>query len=109
MLSTSEALHCGVPIVSIPLFSDQFANAASALENGLGVTVDIGVIVQSTIGYALLVVLQESYQRRVKYISEMWRDRPLSPIDTAVYWIEYVAKYKGDVRMKPPTVNLLNW
>lgn len=32
-------------------------------------------------------------------------DRPLSPMDTAIYWIEYVGRH-GSVNLKPPTVDL---
>lgn len=41
------------------------------------------------------------YQKRAKVLSEIWRDRPLPPMDTAIFWIEYVAKHKGRVEMKP--------
>lgn len=59
MLSTSEALHCGVPIVGVPLFGDQYANAQSAVEIGLGVTVDIFTLNYRALEDALNVILQE--------------------------------------------------
>lgn len=59
MLSTSEAMHCGVPIVGVPLFGDQFANGASAVESGLGVTVDILTLKQEILENALEIVIQD--------------------------------------------------
>lgn len=59
MLSTSEAMHYGVPIVSVPLFGDQFANAKSAVENGLGVTIDIDTLDEKSLTTALDTVNQD--------------------------------------------------
>ncbi|KAJ8719641.1 hypothetical protein PYW08_011816 [Mythimna loreyi] len=106
MLSTSEAVHCGVPVVGVPLFGDQFANAQSAVESGIGVTVDIFTLNQRELKNALNIILQEKYQKKAKELSRVWKDRPLSPMDTAVFWIEYVARHKGAVNLKPPTVGM---
>ncbi|KAJ8720260.1 hypothetical protein PYW07_012303 [Mythimna separata] len=106
MLSTSEAVYCGVPIVGIPLFGDQFANAQSAVESGIGVTVDMFTLNQRELKDALNIILQEKYQKKAKELSRLWKDRPLSPMDTAIFWIEYVARNKGAVNLKPPTVDM---
>ena len=59
MLSTTEALHCGVPIVGVPLFGDQYANAQSAVEIGLGVTVDILTLNRRVLEDSLNIILDE--------------------------------------------------
>ncbi|CAB3247310.1 unnamed protein product [Arctia plantaginis] len=59
MLSTSEAIHCGVPVVSVPLFGDQFANGFFAVENGLGVTVDLTMFNSDALENALSKILQD--------------------------------------------------
>lgn len=46
------------------------------------------------------------YQNKAKALSQVWKDRPLSPMETAIFWIEYVGRHKGAVNMKPPTVDL---
>lgn len=33
------------------------------------------------------------FQANVKTLSKAWKDRPLSPLDTAIYWTEFAAKY----------------
>lgn len=38
--------------------------------------------------------------------SQMFLDRPLKPIDNAVYWIEYVVKYHGADHLKVAAVSL---
>lgn len=46
------------------------------------------------------------YQRRAKELSERYKDRPLSAQDTAIYWIEYVARHKGANFMKTAAVRM---
>ena len=46
------------------------------------------------------------YRNKAKELSRVWKDRPLSPMDTAIFWIEYVARHKGAVNLKPPTVDM---
>lgn len=59
MLSSSEAMNCGVPIVSIPLFGDQYANAKLAVENGLGITIDLATMDEMILREALDTVLDK--------------------------------------------------
>lgn len=47
-----------------------------------------------------------STMKIAKELSEKFKDRPLSPMDTAIYWIEHVAKFKGGQHMRSPAVNL---
>lgn len=42
LLSTTETLHFGVPIIGIPLFADQFINIKRAVKKGFGKHVVIG-------------------------------------------------------------------
>lgn len=42
----------------------------------------------------------------MKKLSEIYRDRPISAMDTAIYWIEYVIRYKGAPHLRSAAVNL---
>lgn len=57
MLSTTEAAHCGVPMVAIPLFGDQFANSAAAKDSGLGTVLHYKDITKESLLEALNTVL----------------------------------------------------
>lgn len=59
MLSTSEAIHCGVPVVAIPLFGEQYSNAQSAVESGLGVAINVLTFNKRVLEDSLNTVLQE--------------------------------------------------
>lgn len=34
-------------------------------------------------------------QQQSKLVSRLWHDRPMSALETAIYWTEYVARYHG--------------
>lgn len=40
-LSTTEAIHFGVPVVGIPVFGDQYVNMKSAEDKGFGISVKL--------------------------------------------------------------------
>ncbi len=44
--------------------------------------------------------MQHRYIENVQRISEIFKDRPVEPMDNAVYWIEYILRYKGKMLFK---------
>lgn len=47
-----------------------------------------------------------SFQQQTKDLSVRFRDRPMSPLETAVYWVEYVVRHKGAPFMKTAAVDM---
>lgn len=43
---------------------------------------------------------------KAKELSARFRDRPLPPLDTAIYWIEYVARHGGAPHMRTAAVGM---
>lgn len=96
MSSCFEMISAGVPIVGIPMFADQKLNIKNIVRKGAGVMLDFDNINNDTLRNALEQVLYDPrYREAAKALSERFLDRPLSPIDTAVYWTEYVIRHKG--------------
>ncbi|XP_066286516.1 UDP-glucuronosyltransferase 2C1-like [Branchiostoma lanceolatum] len=89
-----EALHHGVPMVCLPLFGDQPANAARMVARGLGVKLDFSTVTAEQLYQAILhVVTNNSYQETAARLSRLHRDQPQSPMERTVWWIEYVIKH----------------
>lgn len=42
------------------------------------------------------------YKKNIVQLSGQMRDKLVSPLDTAVYWIEYVANHQGAPQMRSP-------
>lgn len=53
MLSTTETIYHGVPILTFPIFGDQKANAARAEMNGFGLTLPFSEITEKKLTQAL--------------------------------------------------------
>ncbi|XP_030847019.1 UDP-glucuronosyltransferase 2B7-like [Strongylocentrotus purpuratus] len=101
-----EALYHGVPLVVMPLGADQHDVAARVLANGLGTKIDKDRLSADYIYLQLNEVLENpSYSTNAKRLSAIFRDRPLTPANTAAFWIEHVMKHGGG-HLHPPTHNL---
>lgn len=64
-----------------------------------------GVISGSSIIFKT-VKISYSYTNTVKQFSDVYRDRPLGPMKTAIYWLEYVIRHKGAPHMRSPAKEL---
>lgn len=95
LFSSSEAAYCGVPVVSTPLFGDQYNNAAALKARGMGATVYYGAITKDSVEAAIEYVLQPQVLQNAKIVSYSYRNRPQKPLDTAIWWIEHVAATAG--------------
>lgn len=42
----------------------------------------------------------------MKEFSTVYRDRPLGPMKTAIYWVEYVIRHKGASHMRSPAAEM---
>lgn len=109
LLSTTEAIHHGIPVVGIPIFGDQQMNIERYKQFGFAVQVDFSTISEETLGNAINEVLDNpKYSINVKKLSKRFRDRPMSPLQTAKFWIEYVIRH-GNADFLHSPAKKLNW
>ncbi|XP_026761867.2 UDP-glycosyltransferase UGT5-like [Galleria mellonella] len=109
LIGTQEAIFHGVPIVGIPIYADQFNNLLQAQEIGFGRILEYHSINEENLWNILNDVLKSSsYKNKAREVSARFKDRPMSAIDTAMFWIEYVLRNKGAPYMKTPGLKL-NW
>ncbi|XP_046661716.1 UDP-glucosyltransferase 2-like [Homalodisca vitripennis] len=107
LASTTEAVHFAKPLVLIPFYTDQYQNANNIIRRGGGILLDISNLSQRDISQALTTVLNDaSYTMNMRRLSQKFRDRPMTPLQTAVYWTEYVIRHQGAPHLRPASVNL---
>ncbi|XP_046416327.1 UDP-glycosyltransferase UGT5-like [Neodiprion fabricii] len=107
LLGLSEAIYVGVPIVAVPMFGDQHGNAKAAEARGAAIILQYEDITVDTLTGALNEILNNpSYRRNARAVSEAYRDRPASALETAVWWAEYVARGKGRPFLRSASANL---
>lgn len=107
LLSTIEAIHNAKPIIGMPVFFDQFLNVAQAVQSGFGLHVDIKTFTADNLKHAILEVLNNpKYSEKAKELSKYFHDQPMKPLDTAIYWTEYVLRHKGAPQMRAASKDL---
>lgn len=101
LIGTQEAIYHGVPIIGVPIYGDQFNNLLQIQDAGLGKLLQFHEITEEKLDEMLNEVLYDkSYAIKAKEMSARFKDRPMTPLDTAVYWIEYVIRNRGANYMK---------
>ncbi|XP_037908595.1 UDP-glycosyltransferase UGT5-like isoform X3 [Hermetia illucens] len=103
--SVVESKYHGVPMVGIPLFADQFANIDAVQKAGHGLSLGKEKITAERFKSIVEEVLSNpTYRNKVQEFSRIYKDRPMSPRDTAAYWIEYVIRHRGAKHIQSPAV-----
>lgn len=88
-----EAVFHGVPLLGIPLFGDQSDNLARLTRRHAAIVLDFNTMTSQEITSALNTIINDpSYKRSMVSVSSVHRDRPLSPLQEAVFWVEFVMR-----------------
>ncbi|XP_076274446.1 UDP-glycosyltransferase UGT5-like [Rhynchophorus ferrugineus] len=106
LLGITEAIHCGIPTIVMPQFGDQRHNAHYLERSGGGLMLILAEATEEKLFNAIQTLLKPENQEKAKELSRRFKDRPLSPMDTAIYWIEHVARNKGGNHMRSTAIDL---
>ncbi|KAG8318126.1 UDP-glucuronosyltransferase 1-1 [Homalodisca vitripennis] len=107
LYSQHEAFYAGVPVIGIPFFSEQRFNMKFYENLGVGIKLELNEVTEETVYKAITTIINEPrYKENAKRVSSIVRDQPMSPADTAVYWVEYVLRHAGAPHLKPASLYL---
>ncbi|XP_035639302.1 UDP-glucuronosyltransferase 2A1-like [Oncorhynchus keta] len=102
-----ESIYHGVPMVGIPLFADQPDNIIHMKNKGAAVMVDFNTMTSKDLVDGLNSVINDpSYKASMMRLSRIHHDQPMKPLDTAVFWIEFVMRNKGAKHLRVEAHNL---
>lgn len=91
-----EAIYHGIPVLLLPLLFDQFDNAIRLETRGAARVLEVSTLTSEEFLEALKDVIKNpSYRSNIQKLSELHRDQPFHPLDSATFWIEYVMRHKG--------------
>ncbi|KAF2892700.1 hypothetical protein ILUMI_13472 [Ignelater luminosus] len=105
--SIEESIFKGVPIVGIPFFADQPLNVKKMLDLGIAQAVDINTLTKENLKAAILEVAQNpKYRNKVRELAQLVTDVPMTGLEKAVWWSEYVIRHKGARHLRSPAIDL---
>ncbi|VVC34030.1 UDP-glucuronosyl/UDP-glucosyltransferase [Cinara cedri] len=102
-----EAVDAAVPVLGFPLFSDQYRNIDGLVEAGMAISMEIlSVTKDAFFTNVVELVNNEKYKKNAEIASSIFKDRPMSPQQSVVYWTEYAIRHKGAPHLKSHALNL---
>jgi glucuronosyltransferase len=105
-MSLQETIYYAVPAIIFPLFGDQDNNAESLQRNGCGIKLEIRGLQRETLKKAILDILTDkTYKSRAMQVSKLFKDRPETPLSTAVWWTEYILRHNDTSALRPLSIN----
>ena len=91
-----EALYHGVPMIGTPVFAEQPYNAKRIVYHGYGLHLNLFTFQVDDLVEAIHeVISNKTYSDNIKLGSQVFHDRPLTPLERTMYWIEHILKYGG--------------
>lgn len=107
LLGTTEALVEGVPVLGIPIYADQKMNMIKAHDLNYGILMELDDIDDELVETNLRKLLTNpQYANSAKMNSQRYNDRPMTPQELTVYWVEYIIRHRGAPHFKSPAHNL---
>ncbi|CAI6344987.1 unnamed protein product [Macrosiphum euphorbiae] len=102
-----EAVDAGVPVIGFPVFFDQPRNIDNLVDAGMAICMDLLSVTKETFLNAVLEIFNnDRYQKNAKLVSVLFKDRPMSPVESVVFWTEYVLRHNGAAHLKSQALNL---
>ncbi|KAM8855966.1 UDP-glucuronosyltransferase-like [Spinachia spinachia] len=104
-----EGICNAVPMLMFPLFGDQGGNVHRMVSRGVAERLSIYDVTTETLLVALNKIIDDkSYKEKIVTLSEIHLDRPVQPLDLAVFWTEFVMRHKGAAHLRVAAHDL-NW
>ncbi|XP_036331653.1 UDP-glycosyltransferase UGT5-like [Rhagoletis pomonella] len=107
LFGTQEAVYHGVPVLGMPFFFDQFVNVMNAEASGRGISLDFHKLTHAALKNGLeQLIYNATYRDTAKRLSLIFRDRPMGPRETFLYWIDYVIRHNGARHLRAAGMDL---
>ncbi|XP_021955947.1 UDP-glucuronosyltransferase 2B20-like [Folsomia candida] len=102
LLSTQEAIFHGVPMIIVPLFAEQDYQAVRANDRETAIALEIAELTEEKLLNAILEVTSNpKYKTNTMRLSKFFRDRQNQPLESAIWWVEYVMRHKDISHLRP--------
>ncbi|XP_051153798.1 UDP-glucosyltransferase 2-like [Leptopilina boulardi] len=109
LLGCQEAIYYSIPFIGFPLTVDQFINVDILVKKKMAIQMNHETMTAKNLIESLnLILLDPSYKNAAIRESRLFRDRPMSAMKTAIFWVEYIIR-NGAKSLKSPAEDLYWW
>ncbi|KAM3962164.1 UDP-glucosyltransferase 2-like [Aphomia sociella] len=107
LLSSTEAVHFGVPTIGIPIYFDQFLNVNRAVTKGYAISVPLTFNLPNDLKSAIRTMLSEPrYREKITELTKIYHDRPVPPGAELLHWVEHVIRTRGAPHLRSPALHI---
>uniref|UniRef100_A0A7G3B2B4 Putative udp-glucoronosyl and udp-glucosyl transferase n=1 Tax=Lutzomyia longipalpis TaxID=7200 RepID=A0A7G3B2B4_LUTLO len=93
LMSTLESSWHGVPILALPVLLDQFTNANQLVKTGVAERINLNSFTSDELQKVILKMMSDTkYQENAKTRSRLFQDQPQTPLERALWWINFVLR-----------------
>ncbi|XP_025162998.1 UDP-glucuronosyltransferase 2B9 [Harpegnathos saltator] len=93
--STQEAIHYAVPLLGIPMLSDQYGNVNRMVFLGVAKSLDITNFSVKELNSSIMDILTDGrYKERMLKVKALNDDKPYDMLKHVIWWIEYVIRHR---------------
>lgn len=104
--SMEEAIFNYVPMIALPFYGDQLSNSRKMAAKGFGLTLDHKKLNVKAFHGAILEVLNNpQYRDTTKELADLVMDQPMTGLEKAVWWTEYVLRRGQTEYFRDPSVD----
>ncbi|XP_046412504.1 UDP-glucosyltransferase 2-like [Neodiprion fabricii] len=108
-LEIHEAVMFAVPFIGLPIFPEPQRNVKNCVEKGVAISMDFGDFTADKFTAAVSEIVSDAkYKNNIITLGGKFLDRPRSPLETAIFWIEYILRNGGD-SLRSPAVKFSWW
>jgi len=90
--SMEETIHCKVPVLVVPFLGDQYANANRLEKLKVGLQIDLLKMDEKNLREKIIEATKPEYKKNMQKLHELVYDQPMTSLEKATFWIEYVAR-----------------
>ncbi|XP_075896485.1 UDP-glucuronosyltransferase-like [Nelusetta ayraudi] len=106
---TYEAICNAVPMLMFPLFADQDDNVNRLVSRSAAKKLSMHAFTTEELVAALKELIQDrSYKDNIVKLSHIHLDRPISALELATFWTEFIMRHKGADHLRVAAHDL-NW
>ncbi|XP_065157190.1 UDP-glycosyltransferase UGT4-like [Atheta coriaria] len=89
--SINEAVYHGVPMIVLPFYADQHANAEYCVKNRIGIKLDVAYVNSDILENAIQRIEQEPhFKNNIQVRSNLFKNQEINPMKKAIFWTEAI-------------------